>query len=88
MSPSRWTINAPERTYTSILSVWLPLRANNSLEALEQFIQSQKAALERTYADIDRLKELREEVVDEPSITFEALQDRVCPSFLLYLTLC
>ena len=57
------------------------------MEALEQFIQSQKAALERTYADIDRLKELREEVVDEPSITFEALQDKVRPSFLFYLSI-
>ena len=53
----------------------------NSLEALEQFVQSQKAALERVQGDIDRLKQLRSDIQQQPSLDFTSLQAKVCMSF-------
>ena len=53
----------------------------NSLEALEQFIQSQKAALDRVHGDIERLKQLRQETNHEPSLGMGAIQDKVCSAF-------
>ncbi|CDO72125.1 hypothetical protein BN946_scf184962.g68 [Trametes cinnabarina] len=54
------------------------------LEALEKFIQSQKALLERTHADIERLKELRRNVEVDPPQTLEELSDKLNdPSFRL-----
>ena len=49
-----------------------------SLEALEKFIQSQKALLERTHADIERLKELRKDVEQNPPTTLDDLSAKVC----------
>ncbi|KAI9056429.1 hypothetical protein FKP32DRAFT_1615928 [Trametes sanguinea] len=55
-----------------------------TLEALEKFIQSQKAVLERTHADIERLKELRRNVEVDPPRTLEELSDKLNdPSFRL-----
>ncbi len=39
-----------------------------SLEALEAFIQSQKALLSRTQSDIERLRPTREQAVSEPQL--------------------
>ncbi|KAI8989186.1 hypothetical protein BD414DRAFT_486345 [Trametes punicea] len=58
-------------------------RAQTS-EALERFIQSQKALLERTHTDIKRLKELRRIVEIDPPQTLNKLCDMLNePSFRL-----
>ncbi|OSD00453.1 hypothetical protein PYCCODRAFT_1371070 [Trametes coccinea BRFM310] len=55
-----------------------------TLEALEKFIQSQQAVLERTHADIDRLKKLRRNVEVDPPRTLEELSDKLNdPAFRL-----
>ncbi|KAI0664119.1 hypothetical protein C8Q70DRAFT_904933 [Cubamyces menziesii] len=55
-----------------------------TLEALEKFIQSQKALLERTHADIERLKELRKDVEQNPPTTLDDLSAKLnSPSFRL-----
>ena len=56
-----------------------------SLEALENFIQSQKALLERTHADIERLKELRKDVEQNPPTTLDDLSAKVCV-YLSYMS--
>lgn len=48
-----------------------------SLEALSTFIQSQKALLSRTERDIDRLRELRGEVVSNKDVALETIFQRV-----------
>ncbi|KAI0634154.1 hypothetical protein C8Q77DRAFT_1110125 [Trametes polyzona] len=55
-----------------------------TLEALENFIQSQKALLERTHADIARLKELRRDVETSPPHSLEELSAKLQdPAFKL-----
>ncbi|KAI0672381.1 hypothetical protein C8Q78DRAFT_745687 [Trametes maxima] len=55
-----------------------------TLEALEKFIQSQKALLERTHADIERLQELRKEVSEVPPQSLDELSAKLNdPSFRL-----
>ncbi|KAI0327513.1 hypothetical protein GY45DRAFT_1108915 [Cubamyces sp. BRFM 1775] len=55
-----------------------------TLEALEKFIQSQKALLERTHADIERLKELRKDVEQNPPTTLDELSAKLnTPTFRL-----
>lgn len=44
-----------------------------SLEALEAFIQSQKALLSRTQSDIERLRQIREQAVSEPQLVLSDL---------------
>ncbi|OBZ77117.1 ZZ-type zinc finger-containing protein 3 [Grifola frondosa] len=53
-----------------------------TLEALQTFIQSQKALLERTQSDIERLKELRREVENHPEDALERLSDKLNASSL------
>ncbi|KAF9815195.1 hypothetical protein IEO21_04712 [Rhodonia placenta] len=48
-----------------------------TLEALSTFIQSQKALLSRTERDIDRLRELRGEVVSNKDVALETIFQRV-----------
>ena len=63
----------------------LPFRASlnhsklmeSSLEALENFIQTNKTLLERTYTDIERLKALRAEVEDGSVSSLQALTEKV-----------
>ena len=50
----------------------------SSLEALENFIQTHKTLLERTNADIDRLKALRTQVADGSVPSLEELTGKVC----------
>ncbi|KAI0643809.1 hypothetical protein C8Q79DRAFT_155364 [Trametes meyenii] len=55
-----------------------------TMEALEKFIQSQRALLERTHADIERLQELRTEVVESPPQSLDELSGKLNdPSFRL-----
>ncbi|KAH9903507.1 hypothetical protein C8Q73DRAFT_832277 [Cubamyces lactineus] len=55
-----------------------------TLEALEKFIQSQKALLERTHVDIERLKELRKDVEQNPPTSLDELSAKLnSPSFRL-----
>ena len=48
-----------------------------SLEALENFILSHKTLLERTYADIERLTDLRRDVGNNLSLSLEQLSGKV-----------
>ncbi|KAI0372427.1 hypothetical protein BV20DRAFT_964012 [Pilatotrama ljubarskyi] len=52
-------------------------KRSQTLEALEKFIQSQKALLERTNADIERLKELRRDVETHPPQSIEELSEKL-----------
>ncbi|KAI0772740.1 hypothetical protein BD413DRAFT_612239 [Trametes elegans] len=55
-----------------------------TLEALEKFIQSQKALLERTHADIERLKELRKDVQVNPPQSLDDVSIKLSdPAFKL-----
>ncbi|KAH9848521.1 hypothetical protein C2E23DRAFT_843288 [Lenzites betulinus] len=55
-----------------------------TLEALENFIQSQKTLLERTNADIARLMELRRDVEANPPHSLESLGEKLSsPAFKL-----
>ncbi|KAH9928011.1 uncharacterized protein BXZ73DRAFT_102517 [Epithele typhae] len=55
-----------------------------TLEALEQFIQGQKTALEKTLGDIDRLRGLRDQVAAESSVDPRAVEAKLRhPSFKL-----
>ncbi|KAI0356971.1 hypothetical protein OH77DRAFT_1423237 [Trametes cingulata] len=59
-------------------------KRSQTLEALEKFIQSQKTLLERTNADIERLKELRRDVEAHPPKSIEELSEQLNdPSFRL-----
>ena len=49
----------------------------SSLEALENFVQINKTLLERTYADIERLKALRAEVEDGSVSSLQELTEKV-----------
>lgn len=49
----------------------------HSLDALENFIRSQKALLERTHADIARLADLRKDVEANPPRSLDDLSDKV-----------
>ena len=81
MSLRQWTINAPKRTYSVCSPLYAYAYLQDSLEALEQLVQSQKAALERVQGDIDRLKQLRSDAQQQPSLDFTSLQAKVCMSF-------
>ena len=53
----------------------------DSLEALEKFIQAQRSALEKTNATIERLKELRSDIVCNPPQTWEDIHEKVRRSY-------
>ncbi|KAI0827467.1 hypothetical protein BC628DRAFT_183959 [Trametes gibbosa] len=56
----------------------------HSLEALENFIQSQKTLLARTNADIERLMDLRRDVEATPPQSLNALSEKISsPAFKL-----
>ncbi len=44
-------------------------------DLLEAFIQSQKALLARTYSDVERLRRLRDSVIDDPKQILSQLLD-------------
>jgi hypothetical protein len=48
-----------------------------SFDALEVYIQSQKALLARTQSDVDRLRLLREQAAADPEHFFDAFDDKV-----------
>ncbi|KAF9001197.1 hypothetical protein BDQ17DRAFT_1400354 [Cyathus striatus] len=48
-----------------------------TLEALQTFIQNQKALLNRTRADIEKLQQLQRDIYDEPDIVVSDLTDRL-----------
>ena len=86
MSPLQWNRNAPKRTYIlarmdSVTNGFI------SLEALSTFIESQKALLERTQADIKRLKQIRDDValLPEESCDFGSFENEVCSRMLSIL---
>ena len=71
------------KKHVSILP-FLPLSSSHSLssfDALEFYIQSQKALLARTQSDIDRLRLLREQAAANPEHFFDSFDEKVfhCP---------
>ena len=48
-----------------------------SFDALELYIQSQRALLARTQSDVDRLRLLREQVATDPEHFFDAFEEKV-----------
>jgi len=48
-----------------------------SLEALEEFIQAQRSILTRTQHDIERLRALKQDVVDDPQDFLNNLEQKV-----------
>ena len=65
--------------YVCILSFFLPLitHLQNSFDALELYIQSQKALLARTQSDADRLRLLREQAASDPENFFDSFDEKV-----------
>ena len=49
-----------------------------SLEALETFIQAQRALLARQQSDIERLRQLRIDIIQKPSQVLSNLSNEVC----------
>jgi hypothetical protein len=49
----------------------------NTFDALEVYIQSQKALLARTQSDVDRLRLLREQAAADPEHFFDAFDDKL-----------
>ncbi|KAI0265298.1 hypothetical protein BC834DRAFT_179762 [Gloeopeniophorella convolvens] len=56
--------------------------AQNTIDALEAYIQSQKALLARTQADIDRLRRLREQAATDSEDFFGSLDEKLNDSAL------
>jgi hypothetical protein len=50
---------------------------SNSFQALDAYIQSQKALLARTQSDLDRLRTIRDEAVTQPELFFDSLDEKV-----------
>jgi hypothetical protein len=50
---------------------------SNSFQALDAYIQSQKALLARTQSDLDRLRRIRDQAVTQPDIFFDSLDEKV-----------
>ena len=65
--------------YVRIISFFLPLitHLQNSFDALELYIQSQKALLARTQSDADRLRLLREQAASDPENFFDSFDEKV-----------
>ncbi|KAI0251525.1 hypothetical protein BJV78DRAFT_1210337 [Lactifluus subvellereus] len=51
--------------------------ARNTLEALEAYIQSQRALLTRTQSDVDRLRRLREQAATNPEEFFDTVDEKL-----------
>lgn len=50
---------------------------SNSFQALDAYIQSQKALLARTQSDLDRLRRIRDQAVTHPDLFFDSLDEKV-----------
>jgi hypothetical protein len=86
--------HSDKRTQTSVkkflyLSIEMKFHRNHlfffkknthSLEALETFIQAQRALLARQKSDIERLRQLRIDIVQKPSQVLSNLSNEVCCS--------
>ena len=68
------------KKYVRIDPFLLQLKSNPqcSFDALEVYIQSQKALLARTQSDIDRLRLLREQATANPEDFFDSFDEKVC----------
>jgi hypothetical protein len=65
---------------TFVLSFFPPFpnrSPSNSFQALDAYIQSQKALLARTQSDLDRLRRIRDQAVTQPDIFFDSLDEKV-----------
>jgi hypothetical protein len=58
-----------------------------SFEALDVYVQSQKALFTRTQSDVDRLRLLREQAATDPELFFDAFDNEVFESPALFDTL-
>ena len=77
--------HAPSRKkYVRIHPFFLLLSSHsqNSFDALEFYIQSQKELLARTQSDIDRLRLLREQAAANPEHFFDSFDEKVFDSVL------
>jgi len=59
-------------------------KKKHSLEALGTFIQAQRTLLARQQSDIERLRQLRIEIVQKPSQVLSNLSNEVCRLRFLY----
>jgi hypothetical protein len=67
---------------TNVRALFLPppfpnRSPSNSFQALDAYIQSQKALLARTQSDLDRLRRIRDQAVTQPDIFFDSLDEKV-----------
>ena len=71
-------VQSPHK-YVHVDSFFLLLisQLQNSFDALELYIQLQKALLARTQSDADRLPLLREQVATDPGHFFNAFDEKV-----------
>ena len=69
---------SPEK-YVRIHPFLLPFDSHPrySFDALEVYVQSQKALLARTQSDIDRLRLLREQAIAHPEHFFDGFEEKV-----------
>ena len=69
----------PPEKYVRIQPFLLLLDSHSrySFDALEVYVQSQKALLARTQSDIDRLRLLREQATADPEHFFDAFDEKV-----------
>ncbi len=54
----------------------------NSFQALDAYVQSQKALLARTQSDLVRLRRIRDQAATCPDVFFDSLDEKVSPSSL------
>jgi len=59
----------------------------NSFQALDAYIQSQKALLARTQSDLDRLRRIRDQAATHPDPFFDSLDEKVSSSSLALVPL-
>ena len=57
-------------------------KIHHSLEALETFIQTQRTLLARQKSDLERLRQLRIDIIQKPYQVLSNLSNEVCQSFL------
>ena len=69
-----------QRNEISSKSSFFFKKNTHSLEALETFIQAQRTLLARQKSDIERLRQLRIDIVQKPSQVLSNLSNEVCCS--------
>ena len=69
-------------TYVLSLSCSSHPRPLYSFQALDTYIQAQKALLARTQSDLDRLRRIRDQAATDPEPFFHSLDEQVSLSLI------